>query len=213
MNVPGPQPAGCHAAARDDLWSRPRFPLAAYLGLGANQGDRLGQLRRALFALLTHPELRVKRVSPVYETEHVGFEVQPPHLNACAAVETSLAPRVLLAVLKSTEQRLGRRPHSHLAPRPIDLDILVYGDRILHSDALTVPHPRLAEREFVLRPLADVAPRLVLPDRGETVTVACARITDRGGPWVRLHEGHPLLPDGPGGAEEDWRASLAVHCR
>jgi len=195
------------------LWSRPAEPLVAHIGLGANQGDRLAQLRRALFALLTHPEIAVQRVSSVYETEHVGPGPQPAHLNACVAVETSLAPRVLLAVLQGIEQRMGRAPDGHLAPRPIDLDVLLYGDRVLDDAHLMVPHPRLGERAFVLVPLADIAPRLVLPDSRETVGEACARITARRGPWVRIHEDHPLLPEGAGTAEEDWRASLAVHCR
>jgi 2-amino-4-hydroxy-6-hydroxymethyldihydropteridine diphosphokinase len=185
----------------------------AHVGLGANTGDRLGQLRRALFSLLVHPEISVRRISPVYETEHVGPNLQPPHLNACVAVATSLAPRVLLAVLKSTEERLGRPRDTRGVPRPLDLDILLYGGRLMASPFLTVPHPRLHERAFVLVPLADIAGDVVLPDSRETVGEACARISAREGPWIRRHEEHPLLPEGTGGAEEDWRASLAVHCR
>jgi 2-amino-4-hydroxy-6-hydroxymethyldihydropteridine diphosphokinase len=194
-------------------WSRPSRPVLAYIGLGANEGPRLAQLRRALFALLTHPEMSVRRISPVYETEHVGPTPQPPHLNACVGAETSLAPRVLLAVLQGIEARLGRRWRGSMVPRPLDLDILLYGERRLRSISLTVPHPRMHRRAFVLVPLADIAPRLVLPDSRQTVTEACAKIGSQPGPWIRRYEDHPLLPEGAGSVEEEWRASLAVHCR
>lgn len=159
---------------------------AVYLGLGSNQGDRLGHLRDAVAALTGHPALEVTAVSPVYETEYVGpGEPQPLYLNACVALRTSLAPAALLALLKGLEARHGRPPGGHLRPRPLDLDILVHGGRVVDDPLLTLPHPRLRERAFVLAPLRDIAPDLRLPDSGETVTAACARICARSGPAVR----------------------------
>jgi 2-amino-4-hydroxy-6-hydroxymethyldihydropteridine diphosphokinase len=159
---------------------------AVYLGLGSNQGDRRGHLRDAVAALARHPALEVTAVSPVYETEYVGpGEPQAPYLNACVALRTALAPAALLGLLKELERRHGRRPDSHLQPRPLDLDILVHGDRVVHDPALTLPHPRLRERAFVLAPLREIAPDLRLPDSGETVTAACARICARSGSAVR----------------------------
>lgn len=198
---------------RTAVWAAPALPESVSIGLGSNQGDRLDHLRRALFALLTHPEIRVQAVSPVYETEYVGPGRQADYLNACVEVKTRLAPKVLLSVLKGTEQRLGRAPGGHLRPRIIDLDILLYGDRVATDRILTLPHPRLPERAFVLAPLADLAPERKLPDSGETVATVCARILARGGPWIRVRAEHPLLPQEAGDGEEAWRASLALHCR
>jgi 2-amino-4-hydroxy-6-hydroxymethyldihydropteridine diphosphokinase len=211
--VTGSVTAAANRSGHGTIWSAPAQPTSVAIGLGSNQGDRLDNLRRALFALLSHPEIRVRAVSPVYETEYVGPGRQPPYLNACAEVATRLAPHVLLAVLKGTEQRLGRPPGSHLQPRVIDLDILLYGDRVAGDTVLTLPHPGLATRAFVLAPLADIAPLRRLPDSGETVAAVCARILARGGPWVRVRAEHPLLPQEAGDGEEAWRASLAIHCR
>ncbi len=201
------------ALERREIWAAPVQAVTAYIGLGSNRGERIDHLRRALFSFLTHPEIRIQAVSPVYETEYVGPGSQEPYLNACVAAETRLAPRVLLAVLKSTEERLGRPTGGHLQPRTIDLDVLLYGDRIAADGQLIVPHPRLRERAFVLAPLADIAPRLRLPDCEETVAAAYAKIRRRSGPWIRLRSEHPLLPEGPAGGEEAWRAALALHCR
>jgi len=198
---------------RTTIWAAPVLPESVSIGLGSNRGDRLDHLRRALFALLTHPEIRVQVVSPVYETEYVGPGSQADYIHACVEVHTRLAPRVLLSVLKGIEQRLGRAPGGHLLPRIIDLDILLYGDRVAADGFLTLPHPRLPERAFVLAPLADIAPERKLPDSGETVATACARILARGGPWIRVRAEHPLLPQEAGDGEEAWRASLALHCR
>ena len=186
---------------------------AVYLGLGSNLGDRLSQLRRALFALATHPEIRVTAVSSLYETEYVGPGRQSPYLNACVEIETSLSPEVLLAVLKATETRLGRRPRSHLQPRPIDLDILLYGRLVQKDRYLTLPHPGLSQRAFVLEPLWEIAADLVIPDSDETVAVACERIRSSAGPWVHQLREDTLLPAPLPTGEEDWRATLAVHCR
>ena len=175
---------------------RPR--VTVYLGLGSNMGDRLEHLRRAVFALATHPEITLLDVSGVFETEFVGEGSQDPYLNACVSVETRLAPEVLLAVLKGTELRHGRRPRGHLLPRPLDLDILIYGDEIRSREVLTLPHPRLRERAFVLEPLAQIAGKKKIPDSGETVGVACAKIRQKSGPWLKERRELRLLPGGTG---------------
>ena len=170
----------------------PGLAETVFLGLGGNMGDRLEHLRRALVDLRTHPEIEVAQVSRVYESEFVGDGTQQPYLNACAEVRTRLAPRVLLTVLKSVESRHGRPEGSHLQPRPLDLDILLFGDRVADEDALTLPHPRLRERAFVLEPLAEIAAGRKFPDSSETVAAACAKIRRKGGPWVRLCENMDL---------------------
>ena len=197
--------------------------VSVLLGLGTNMGDRLRHLRRALFALATHPEIEVVAGSGVWETEFVGEGVQEPYYNACLEIVTELAPAVLLAVLKGNEEREGRPPAGHMRPRPIDLDILLYGDRVLVDEGLQVPHPGLRDRAFVLEPLAEIAAERILPDSGETIAAACAKIRRKSGPWVRPLADEGLLPSGPQGPwrrngtvernKEDWRAALAVHCR
>ncbi len=202
-----------------------------YLGLGTNMGDRLRHLRRALFALVTHPEIKVVAVSGVYETEFVGEGVQAPYYNACVELETPLAPPVLLAVLKGTEEREGRAPDGHLLPRPIDLDILLFGDKILTGPKLCVPHKGMRDRAFVMEPLAEIAPQHEFPDSGETIAAACAKIRRKSGPWIRALVEMALLPLATNAFppatkaspqkelvprelnKEDWRAALAVHCR
>jgi 2-amino-4-hydroxy-6-hydroxymethyldihydropteridine diphosphokinase len=191
----------------------PEPPETVYLGLGSNVEPRLDHLRRAVFALATHPEIELDAVSAVFETEYVGPGRQAPYLNACARLRTTLLPLVLLAVLKGTEERQGRAPGSHMRPRPIDLDILVYGDRICRGTRLTLPHPGLRQRGFVLEPLRDIAPDLVLPDSRETVADACARIRAQAGPWVRAWRGSSLGPRTGTGGEVGWRAAVALHHR
>lgn len=185
----------------------------AFLGLGSNLGDRLDHLRRALFALAVHPEIAVDGCSPVFETEFVGDGRQSPYLNACVRVRTRLAAEVLLAVLKGAEERHGRRPDTHLLPRPLDLDILLYGNQVQEGQHLTLPHPRMRERAFVLEPLARIASGEKFPDSGETVAAACAKIRQKSGPWLRECRDLRLLPEATAASKEDWRAALAVHCR
>lgn len=124
------------------------------LALGSNLGDRVANLRAAL-DLLTERGARPVRVSSVWETPPVPAD-QPPYLNAAAVVETALSPEELLAVAKEVEHLLGRRPAGRWRPRPIDIDVLFCGDRVIASEALTAPHPRIAERAFVLLPLSEV---------------------------------------------------------
>jgi 2-amino-4-hydroxy-6-hydroxymethyldihydropteridine diphosphokinase len=139
----------------------------AYIGLGSNLGDREESLRRAVELLGDEPEIEIVAVSSVRETDPVDFVDQPRFLNAAAEVETRLRARALLERLLAVEQALGRRRDGpRFGPRTIDLDLLLYGNEVVDEPGLTVPHPRLAERRFVLEPLHELAPGLVVPGRG-----------------------------------------------
>lgn len=136
----------------------------AFLGLGSNIDDRLDYLQGAVDALHAHRKIRVDAVSSVYETEPVGGPEQGPYLNVVARVATRLSPRRLLAAGAEIEQALGRERTERWGPRTIDIDILLYGDKVIRRRRLQVPHPRLAERPFALVPLLEVAPGKHLPD-------------------------------------------------
>ena len=140
----------------------------AYVGLGANLGDRERTLRAAVDALAAEEGIEVIAVSTLRETEPVGVGEQPRFLNGAVELETALAARELLDRLLAVEQQFGRVriPGEH-GPRTLDLDLLLYGGEEIDEPALTVPHPRLHERRFVLEPLAELAPGLVVPGRGE----------------------------------------------
>ena len=139
----------------------------AYLGLGSNLGNRRQNLDRAIEALGEKGKVKVKKLSSLYETEPVGSP-GPLFLNAACEVSTHLSPRQLLGFIKQTETKLGRRPGPSNSPRVIDIDILLYEDEVLESSDLTIPHPRLTERAFVLVPLAEIAPDLRHPKAGKT---------------------------------------------
>lgn len=146
-----------------------RPPVTVYLGLGSNMGDSQAYLQRAVELLNAHPEIKVERVSPFLETEPVGYLSQPNFLNGVLRAVTSLSPQGLLTATQSIENRLGRIRTVRWGPRTIDIDILLYGDLVLESAKLTIPHPRMQERAFVLLPLAMLAPELRLPGCPETV--------------------------------------------
>jgi 2-amino-4-hydroxy-6-hydroxymethyldihydropteridine diphosphokinase len=140
----------------------------AYVGLGANLGDRERTLRAAVDALAAEAGIEVVSVSTLRETEPLGVGEQPRFLNGAVELETTLTARELLERLLAVEQRFGRVriPGEH-GPRTLDLDLLLYGDEAIDEPGLTVPHPRLHERSFVLEPLAELAPDLVVPGRGD----------------------------------------------
>jgi 2-amino-4-hydroxy-6-hydroxymethyldihydropteridine diphosphokinase len=136
-------------------------PVRAYVGLGANLGDREASIRRAGVLI------GARRVSRIRETEPWGYADQPPFLNAAAELGTELAPRALLDRLLEVERELGRtRGGLRYGPRTIDLDLLLYGAETIDEPGLVVPHPRLHERGFVLEPLAELEPTLVVPGKG-----------------------------------------------
>ena len=137
------------------------------LGLGANIGDRLANLRAAVDGLAGIVE--VEAVSPVYETAPMYDTDQGAYLNMAVTGRTALAPRPLLDALKALEKRIGRVRSRRYGPRAIDLDIVFHGDRVVREPGLEIPHPRLAERAFVLAPAADIAPDWRHPETGQTV--------------------------------------------
>ena len=146
----------------------------AYLGLGGNLGDRHANLSEALARLAAAPEVRIARVSPVYETKAIGPGNQPDFLNLVVELETTLSPHALLDLCLAIEQHLGRVRRERWGPRTIDLDVLLFGNDVRHDERLTLPHPRLHERAFVLAPLADLAPDLIV--HSETVRTHLARV-------------------------------------
>ena len=139
----------------------------AYVGLGANLGDRERTVREAVAALGAEEGIEVLAVSTLRETEPVGVGEQPPFLNGAAALDTTLEAPELLERLLAVEQRFGRvRVPGEHGPRTLDLDLLLYGDEQIDEPGLAVPHRRLRERRFVLEPLVELDPRLVVPGRG-----------------------------------------------
>ena len=145
-----------------------------YLALGANLGNREASLHLARASLA--PQVRILAASSIYETAPWGYLEQPPFLNQVLQVETGLSPIDLLAHLKQIEEYMSRKPNFHYGPRLIDLDILFYHDQVVNLDGLVIPHPHLAERAFILVPLADLAPDLHHPISGQTVSELLASI-------------------------------------
>jgi 2-amino-4-hydroxy-6-hydroxymethyldihydropteridine diphosphokinase len=151
----------------------------AYVGVGSNLGDREGTIRRAVERLREEPGIDVLRVSSLVETEPWGYEDQPRFLNGALELRTSLSPRRLLEVLLAVERTLGRtRDGVRYGPRTIDLDLLLFGQMQLREPGLTVPHPRLHEREFALTPLQERDPELVIPGQGSVGGVRAALHSD-----------------------------------
>lgn len=140
-----------------------------YLGLGSNLGDRANYLQQAIQRIAETEGIHLLRCSSIYETEPVGYTEQPSFLNQVVQVMTTLAPEPLLRILQRIELDLGRKREIRWGPRTIDIDILVYHDIRMQTETLTLPHPRMNERTFVLIPLSEIAPTLKLP--GDTMTV------------------------------------------
>jgi len=146
----------------------------AYVGLGANLGDRREFLDRAVALLAATDGVQLLAVSELLETNPVGLVDQPRFLNGAAAVETTLSARELLEVLLGIERTLGRVRGKRWGPRTIDLDLLLYGDTVVDEPGLEVPHPRLHERRFALEPLSALDPKLEVPGRGQVSTLLAA---------------------------------------
>ncbi len=151
----------------------------AALSLGSNLGDRLATLERARERLESLPNTKMLAFSSLYETEPVGGPEQENFLNAAALLETSLSPEELLEKFHEIENDAGRERLVHWGPRTLDLDLLVYGDVQMDRETLTLPHPRMTERRFVLVPLAEIAPDLVHPSSGLTARELLDKCRDR----------------------------------
>ncbi len=154
--------------------------MMSYLGLGSNLGDRAKNIQQALRDLASLPTIRVTAVSSFYETAPVGITDQPDFVNAVAAIETSLTPEELLDAVLTVEIKQGRVRTQRWGPRVIDVDVLTYGNDRRLTPSLTLPHPRLEERAFVIVPLAEIAPNLVLPGQSETMKKKAERIEKAG---------------------------------
>lgn len=168
-----------------DPHSDPALPLRAYVGIGANLGDAQASVRQALQALNQLPQTRVAQSSSLYRTAPVvsgqaGQDAGPDYINAVVALDTRLPALALLAQLQALEQAAGRERSYPDAPRTLDLDLLLYGQSRIDLPQLTVPHPRMGQRAFVLVPLAQIAPGLVTPAQlGAVAGQAIERLADR----------------------------------
>ncbi len=143
--------------------------IRAFIAVGSNLGNRSGNLSSAKSWLEKNRRIKVVKLSPVYQTEPVGGPPQGKYLNAVWEIAAGLKPRELLGELLKVEILLGRRRKEKNAPRTLDLDLLFYGNQVIHEPGLEVPHPRLHQRAFVLKPLADIAPDWIHPELGKTI--------------------------------------------
>ena len=161
--------------------------MTAFLGIGSNTGDRLLHIEKAL-ELLQQEAGRIVKISNIYETEPWGFQSENSFINLVLTIETSLVPVELLRICKQIEKKAGRKKTaaSGYQNRPLDIDILFYENRILKTAALTIPHPLIQERLFVLQPLCDIAPDFVHPQLHEKMSVLLEKCRDKS--WVRPSE-------------------------
>ena len=164
----------------------------AFIGFGANLGDPFATMPCALEALAALPETRLAACSSYYRSAPLGGGCsQPDYINAAIALDTSLPPQALLNALLGIESACGRRRAAVLAPRPIDLDLLLYGKAVMQSPALTLPHPRLHQRAFALLPLAEIAPALSIPGHGP-LSLLLEKVKEQ--LIARIHDIHPTMP-------------------
>jgi len=149
-----------------------RSPVTAFVALGSNLEDPVAQVRAGLGALAALPQTRLIAASSLYRNPPAGYHDQPDFVNAVAQIETCLAPRELLDALLVIERSQGRLRDFPNGPRTLDLDILIYGEQVICEAGLTIPHPRMLERAFVLGPLAEIAPAAVVPGAGPVARLA-----------------------------------------
>ena len=142
--------------------------MRAFIGIGSNVGDRAENLRQAIRALQATPSIELAQVSSIYETEPVGGPAQPDYMNAVVEIDTQLGPRAIFEACMTIEHALGRdrTTEEHWGPRIIDLDLLTCGDLVVSDPDLEIPHPRIAERAFVLVPFSEIAPFIDIPGLG-----------------------------------------------
>jgi len=169
-----------------------------FIGLGSNVGDRVDFCNRVVTLLSLLPHSRVASVSRLYETEPINDGANPGDgwfLNGVVQIETALPPKRLLSILREIERGLGRDQDDRSGPRTMDLDLLFYGDRTINEPDLTVPHPRLHRRRFVLAPLSEIAPLWTHPVSQRSMRQLLAEVEDRS--EVRLFSPQPSIPDNP----------------
>jgi 2-amino-4-hydroxy-6-hydroxymethyldihydropteridine diphosphokinase len=148
-----------------------------YLGFGSNVGDRMACLREAVEKLSGTELIEIEKISPVYQTEPVGYVAQEDFYNMVVEIATDLSPMHLLEACRKIERAMGRSESVHKGPRTIDIDILLYGDRFVNEYRLQIPHLRLLDREFALRPLYDIAPELRVETAGVSIREALEKVT------------------------------------
>ena len=153
------------------------MPEHAHIGLGSNLGDRHGYLTSGLAAVAALPGMQLTAVSRMYETPPLGPADQPDYLNAVCTIEASLGPEELLAALHEIENQHRRQRHIYWGPRTLDLDLLLYGERVIDSPDLQLPHPHMNDRSFVLAPLCEIAPDLHHPLTARPFTAHLAELT------------------------------------
>ncbi|HET6371020.1 MAG TPA: 2-amino-4-hydroxy-6-hydroxymethyldihydropteridine diphosphokinase [Nitrospiria bacterium] len=150
--------------------------FTAFLGIGSNLGDRKANCVQALTALKQNPAVSLRRVSSLYETEPLEYRPQGWFYNAVVEIDTSLSAHALLAFCQQVEKGLGKRVEVRKGPRTIDIDLLIFGDQVIQTPDLVVPHPMIPLRAFVLVPLSEIAPQLVHPVLGKTILELLAQI-------------------------------------
>ncbi|MBS3985575.1 MAG: 2-amino-4-hydroxy-6-hydroxymethyldihydropteridine diphosphokinase [Selenomonadales bacterium] len=148
----------------------------AYLSLGSNLGDRARMLSFAVEALAATPGIMVRQVAAVRETDPVGYLEQGKFLNTVVEIDTTLSPRELLLAVQRIEEAAGRVRDIRFGPRTLDIDILLYGNKVISEEGLVIPHPRMREREFVLVPFIEIAPHAIVPPDNITIEELCARV-------------------------------------
>lgn len=160
-----------------------------FLGIGSNQGNRIGNISKAL-AILNEKGIEVKKISSFYETSPVGYLKQRWFINAVCEIYTKLMPMQLLHMLKSIEKLFGRKKTGMYMPRKMDLDILLYGKNVIKTKQLSIPHPQMENRAFVLVPLAELNPRLKFPRTNKTIAQMLGKVLQGNGQTIKLYRSH-----------------------